>query len=194
VEYLTEAEVLRRAAKATQPLRKSARRLLLEATASADEAFDVFLSHSSAEPEEILLGVKLLLEELGLRVYVDKYSDSHLSPDDVTPATAELLRHRMRNSNTLLYVHSRHSKMSRWMPWELGYFDGLKGSVGVLPLMQDPADAFQGEEYLTLYPRVDVAALKGTTKKQLWITASENFYARLDRWAKGEEEISKHSP
>ncbi|TGS08549.1 outer membrane beta-barrel protein, partial [Mesorhizobium sp. M1C.F.Ca.ET.187.01.1.1] len=37
--------------------------------------------------------------------------------------TAELLRTRMRQSKTLIYVHSNNSPGSRWMPWELGFFD-----------------------------------------------------------------------
>jgi hypothetical protein len=126
--YLTEDEVRKRAAPITRSLQKSAERVLSEAIASVNETFDVFLSHSSAEPDEILLGVKAILQDYGLSVYVDKYSDPQLSPDRVTPETAEVLRKRMRNSNTLLYVYSQHSRKSRWMPWELGFFDGLKGN------------------------------------------------------------------
>ncbi|MGB8315870.1 MAG: toll/interleukin-1 receptor domain-containing protein [Aestuariivirga sp.] len=142
--YLTETEILERAARITRPLRKSAGQILLEATASADESFDVFLSHSSAEPEEILLGVKAVLEDRGIKVYVDKYSDPQLTPDEVTPETAELLRSRMRCSNALLYLYSRHSQKSRWMPWELGFFDGLKGNVGILPVTQNQEETFKG--------------------------------------------------
>ncbi len=39
------------------------------------------------------------------------------------------------------------------MPWELGYFDGLKrGRVGIFPIVANAGDAFQGQEYLGLYP------------------------------------------
>ena len=125
--YLTERTVRTRAATVTDSLRKSAGRVLSEARASADELFDVSLSHSSAEPEEILLGVKSLLEDRGLSVYVDKYSDPQMSPDNISRDSARILRSRMRNSEFLLYVHSAYSKKSRWMSWELGFCDGLKG-------------------------------------------------------------------
>lgn len=190
--YLTETEVRARAARVTQRVQKSAGRVLAEATASDDQTFDVFLSHSSAEPEEILLGVKALLEDRGLSVYVDKYSDPQLSPDHVTPETAEVLRRRMRNSNTLLYIYSQHSKKSRWMPWELGFFDGLKGAVGVLPVTRNQEEAFKGEEYLNLYPHVDVATGVNTNERHLWINKAVNTYARLDQWAKGAEKIRTH--
>lgn len=191
--FLTEGEVRARAASVTQRLRKSAGRVLAEDTASATETFDVFLSHSSAEPEEILLGVKALLEDQGLSVYVDKYSDPHLSPADVTPETAEILRRRMRSSNTLLYVHSQHSKGSRWMPWELGFFDGLKGAVGVVPVTRDRDEGFKGEEYLSLYPHVDVATAGKGDVVHLWINEAADTYARLDLWATGKQAIRKHA-
>src|SRR6266436_3180259 len=112
---LTESEVRARASRVTQRVQKSAGRVLMEGRAALEDAFDIFLSHSSAEPEEILLGIRDLLEESGLKVYVDKYSDPQLSPDNVTRQTAEILRARMRQSQTLLYVYSQHSKKSRWM-------------------------------------------------------------------------------
>jgi hypothetical protein len=190
--YLTEAEVRARAARVTRHLHKSASQVLFEAAAAANETFDIFLSHSSAEPEEILLGVKSMLEDRGLKVYVDKYSDPQLSPDNVTPETAEILRGRMRHSNTLLYVYSQYSKKSRWMPWELGFFDGLKGKVGIIPVTRNQEETFKGEEYLNLYPHVDLETAEHGTEKLLWINSSEKVYANLDRWAKGTEKIHRH--
>jgi len=179
--YLTESEVRARASRITQRIQKSASRVLTEDRASSSDTFEVFLSHSSAEPEELLLGIKALLEDAGLKVYVDRYSDPQLSPDKVTPKTAEILRTRMRQSKTLLYVYSQHSIKSRWMPWELGFFDGLKGRVGIIPVTRN----------LTLYPYVDRFATESGIEK-LWITRSQNEYARLYEWAMGSEQIRKH--
>ena len=189
--YLTEREVRARAARATRPAGKSARLILAETTESVGETFDVFLSHSSEEPEEILLGVMGLLEDRGLTVYVDKYGDSQLSPDKVTQKTAKILRDRMRGSNALLYVHSPHSKKSRWMPWELGFFDGWRGTVGIVPVTNNQEQAFKGEEYLDLYPYVDLATDTNTNERHLWINETADTYARLDKWVKGAEEIRK---
>lgn len=187
--YLTESAVRSRAsrkAQATGGGYKTAGQILREDAAPKSATFDVFLSHSSAEPEEILLGIKAFLEDAGLTVYVDRYSDPQLKPDDVTSATAEILRHRMRNSGALLYVYSRFSKKSRWMPWELGFFDGLKGRVGIVPVTQNQEEAFKGEEYLNLYPHVDVAVPQGGgPQQQLWINKTASHYTALSSWVRG---------
>jgi hypothetical protein len=189
--YLSEAEVRQRAAQVTRRLHKSARQILAEA-APADAAFDVFLSHSSNEPSDILVGVKKLLEDHGLSVCVDKYSDPQLSADKITPETAEILRRRMRQSKSLLYVYSQHSTKSRWMPWELGFFDGLKGRVGIVPVTGDQEETFKGEEYLNLYPFVDEALIDHTEDQTLWINKGYKVYAQLAQWAKGGEKIQRH--
>ena len=189
---LTEGQVLGRATAATT-LRKSATRDILTETASLSAKFDIFLSHSSTEPENFLLGVKGYLEDAGLTVYVDKYTDPQLSPETVTPDTAELLRSRMRASMALLYIHSRHSKTSRWMPWELGFFDGLKSRVGIVPITQRASNQFEGEEYLGLYPYVDRATINGTDTHELWINTTPTAYASLPRWVRGQQDIQKRA-
>ena len=135
--------------------------------------------------------MKATLEEHNLSVYVDRYSDPQMSPENVTPDTAEVLRRRMRQSNALLYVHSHFSTKSRWMPWELGFFDGLKGRVGVLPIVKLDGDTFKGEEYLILYPYVDRAASKDGDD-YLWINRSVKWYAPLFTWIQGKADISSH--
>jgi hypothetical protein len=191
---LTESEILGRAARVPRPLRKSVASVLVEHAAAADdERFDVFLSHSSNEPAEILLGVYETLTEAGLSVYVDSYSDPELNPDDVDRATAELLRHRLRSSASLLYVHSRHSSRSRWMPWELGFADAHSGRVGVMPVAQGVAGVFRGEEFLSLYPYVDRETIAGTSERILWINRSARSYASLNRWVRGQEAITARS-
>ena len=189
--YLTESEVRDRASRVTQRVQKTAGRVLTEDRASDYDVYDVFLSHSSSEPEEILLGIKALLEDADLKVYVDKYNDPQLSPDSVTTQTAEILRKRMRQSQTLLYVYSQHSTKSRWMPWELGFFDGHKGRVGVLPVTRYQEEAFKGEEYLNLYPHVDRALTKEGVEK-FWINKTQQEYAPLYEWTKGTAQMSTH--
>ncbi|WP_112196663.1 TIR domain-containing protein [Pseudomonas sp. LG1E9] len=185
---LTEAEVIARSrtvSRSTKLIKSSN-----EAYASS-ETFDVFLSHSSNEPSEIIFGIKGLLEDAQLKVYLDKVDDPQMSPAHVTPETAEILRVRMRQSRSLLYVYSRHSTQSRWMPWELGFFDGVKGTVGILPVVQHTQNIFKGEEYLGVYPYVDFVGVANSSDKKLWINSSVNEYADLARWVKGFERIRK---
>lgn len=113
--FLTESEARQRAGRITKRLRKTAVEALTKSI-SVDETFDVFLSHSSNEDESILLGVKEYLEDQELSVYVDKYNDPDLSPEIVTLETANRLRKRLMNSGALIFVHSQHSILSRWMP------------------------------------------------------------------------------
>jgi TIR domain len=117
--------------------------------------FDVFLSHSFGDAQ-IIAGVKQLLENRGMRVYVDWIEDSQLDRDKVTQATAELLRKRMRNSKSLIFATSETSSKSKWMPWELGFFDGFKPDyAAILPLTSNRYSSFGGQEYLGLYPYVE---------------------------------------
>jgi hypothetical protein len=61
----------------------------------------------------------------------------------------------MRQSKSLIYLSSDNSSSSKWMPWELGYFDGFKpDAVAIMPVLDNPTDTFRGQEYLGLYPIV----------------------------------------
>lgn len=122
--------------------------------------FDVFLSHSVKDAERVL-GFVRILEDMGKKVYVDWVVDKQLSRDSVTKETAETLRTRMKQSSRLLYLATDNASSSKWMPWELGYFDGLKsGKVAILPLVDSAYSSFQGQEYLGLYSALDKDGLK----------------------------------
>lgn len=92
-------------------------------TSEMTKVYDIFLSHNSTD-NEILAGLTLILQDLGYTVYVD-WNDPVLDKDIVTPKTAAILRERMKQSRSFIYVFSENSLDSKWMPWELGYFDGL---------------------------------------------------------------------
>lgn len=157
--FFTKAEA-RTAAPRSGILQKGAgsyERGLRAAVASATqwESFDVFLSHSVRDAE-LIVGVARLLEEQGLKVYVDWLVDPQLDRSAVTKETAALLRQRIRQSKSLIFVATDSASSSKWMPWELGYFDGFKpGCVAIMPLLDSAAEAFRGQEYLGLYPVVN---------------------------------------
>lgn len=117
--------------------------------------FDVFLSHSIRD-KELVLGIAEFLKQMGKEVYVDWIEDRQLLRSSVTPETAETLRQKMNQSSRLLYLATDNASSSKWMPWELGYFDGLKsGKVAILPLVDYSFSPFKGQEYLGLYPALD---------------------------------------
>jgi hypothetical protein len=129
---------------------------------STEKQYDIFLSHSYDDGEAIL-GVRRLIEGIGLTVYVDWIDDPSLGRREVTSKNAGVLRVRMRACSSLIYVHSPNSAKSVWMPWELGFFDGFKPSqVWILPLVANSDGEFENQEYLGLYPTVEnLSALRG---------------------------------
>jgi hypothetical protein len=117
--------------------------------------YDVFLSHSIRD-EVLVLGLKRELERVNLTVYVDWIEDPNLDREKVSPMTAEKLRERMRSCRSLVYATSRNASSSKWMPWELGYFDGHQGQskVAICPI-ETGNGSIQGQEYLGIYKRLE---------------------------------------
>ena len=134
-------------------LAKSDRTIINEASAfDADLTYDVFLSHAIRD-RTLVLGVKSRLELKDLSVYVDWIDDADFDRTEVTEKNARRLRRRLRRCRSLIYLATNNASKSKWMPWELGYFNGRnKGLIGVLPVLDDPDEAFEGQEFLGLYP------------------------------------------
>lgn len=120
-----------------------------------DKHYDIFLCHSTKDQEEIR-ALKAFYENQGKSAYVAEINDPQIILDGINKTTAEVLQNRMQNSDNLYYVLSKNSQNSKWMPWELGFFDGEKGSdkIKVVPIV-DKNDyevlGFSGQEYLELY-------------------------------------------
>lgn len=160
-------------------------------SATSYENYDVFLSHSSKDAE-LVLGVKEILEGMGIKVYVDWHDDPQANRENVTVETAELLRSRMKQSKSLIFLATNNAADSKWMPWELGYFDGFSGgSVAVLPVVDYEGASFKGQEYLGLYPIVDKGKYVDgrtdtfVTKGGAWLT--------LDSFRKGNTNWNRYS-
>jgi hypothetical protein len=125
--------------------------------------FDIFLSHSFLDKDEVL-GLYRELTEMGFSVYVDWIVDPELDRTNVTKATAELIRNRMKNSKCLLLAISTNATMSKWMPWELGYVDGNTNRCAIVPVSQENLSlySFNRIEYLKLYPYITRNKIKDT--------------------------------
>lgn len=150
--YITFDQARRWSRQAWRTRSAAANEIKKSAAAPSWTRFDVFMSHSFKDAE-VIAGLKLLLERSGLSVYVDWIDDAQLDRSQVTTETAGTLRQRMKNCSFLLYATSESSPNSKWMPWELGYFDGLNDSemVGIMPIVESADDDFKGQEYLGLY-------------------------------------------
>lgn len=142
------------------------------------DTFDIFLSHSYLD-QDVVLGLKCYLEEKGLSVYIDWIDDNQLERDSVNEDTAEILRKRMKQCGSLLFATSSNSSTSKWMPWECGYFDGINGKIAILPISKTDESSFKGQEYLGLYPYIDVTASK------IWVNSTKSGYCDIKEWLNG---------
>lgn len=150
--------------------------------AASTDRYDIFLSHSYSDAR-LVLDLKKFLEGFDLRVYVDWDADRQLDRTRVTKHTAATLRQRMSQCRGLLYATSDNTSRSVWMPWELGYFDALRGRCAIIPLTarKEYGDVYKGQEYLGLYPYVTRSHdTQGTDC--LWVGTSPKHYTRLDAW------------
>lgn len=165
---------------------KTAADLLRAARDTPRDSFDVFLSHSSMD-RELILGAKALIERSGRTVYVDWIDDADMSRDAVDRDTAARLRHRMQQSDSLFYAHTPNASLSRWCPWELGYFDALRRPeerVFVLPILQRGV-AYEGQEYLSLYETVDLAGWRPSPARRNPKTTLDPFRVRRNLLGRG---------
>ena len=158
MSYATEAQVRRAALMARTAARKSDKAAIEEASvASGNQRFDVFLSHSVTD-RQLVRGTIELLRKRQLTVYVDWVSDADLERNGEEVQAAAMVKARMRMCDSLLYLHSEHSRSSRWCPWELGYFDALKHPeerVFVFPITPD-GENYEGQSYLRLYEALEI--------------------------------------
>jgi len=189
VAYLRISEARTAARTALSPLQKSAGSVLAEDAQafSTVKHYDIFLSHSF-DDAEIIYGVKKMIEALGLDVYVDWIEDAKLDRSKVTVKTAAILRERMKTCSSLVYAHSANSPNSVWMPWELGYFDGLRPrQVWILPLVADFDSEFKDQEYLGLYPSVEkLGSLAGRPNLGFENVGDDRHQVPLAKAAKGQ--------
>ncbi|MBI3657877.1 MAG: toll/interleukin-1 receptor domain-containing protein [Acidobacteria bacterium] len=145
----------------------------------------MFLSHAYTD-RELVLGLALMIEDLGYSVYIDWRDDPHLDRSKVTPETAAKLKARMKVSRCLLYSTTSNASDSKWMPWELGFKDGDNTRAAILPVVQYSTTTYQGQEYLGVYPYVD-AGNDRTGKRRLWVCRSSTCYVDFDSWLEGSE-------
>ena len=151
--------------------------------------YDVFISYSWNDRKfaETVVG---LLKKCGYTVYID-YSEQKLDRKSVDSTTAQRLIDKMKRCRALLFLYSPGSSVSKWCPWEIGVFSGLRNlRCANLPVVDKDGDNFKNREYLELYPYVDYAQSK-KDKYDFWVTDDEGKYTSLRNWINGGE-LVKH--
>lgn len=141
----------------------------------------VFLSHSHMDATDItkadLRSLMTILVTLSCDVYID-WLDPDM-PSETCGDTAKRIKDKIDECDRFLLAATVNAVNSRWVPWELGYADKAKGvkNIAVLPIA-DPYGQWEGSEYLSLYPTVQISA----TNHFAVFPASSNTGSRLDYW------------
>lgn len=152
---------------------------------SLNQAFDVFLSHSSKD-KDILPSIINFISQYGVNVYIDK-SDVEL-PRKTSPETGEILKNRIQKAKKFIVLVSENSKDSKWIPWELGIADEKKKieNVALLPSVQSSSQSnWPEQEYLGLYPRIVLETFSGqTTPVWMVLDHHSNTGIELGQWLK----------
>ena len=112
-----------------------AKRLELKTSVQNKKRYDVFLSHSSKDAEQIR-NIMHILNKEGFVCYCDWTSDNDfLKRSMVSDYTKEVLKKRMLQSENLIYICSKNSRQSKWVRFELEYYDNYgKGKIYVINL------------------------------------------------------------
>lgn len=148
-------------------------------------SYDVFVSYSW---NDRLFADKVvqLLEKCGYTVYID-YNDSRLDRANVSEETAKRIIDAMKKCKGLLYLYSPSSSVSKWCPWEVGIFSGMKNlRCANLPLTEEYNEDFKTQEYLEIYPYVEYDTVAGSERNEFWIHESPNKYITLSGWLNGQ--------
>ena len=190
-ELLARARSLKYFALANEKVAMDGLDVLSEGVSSF-KRFDIFLSHSYADRDAVKGLADMLEKDFNLSVYLDWVVDTNLDRAKVNKDTSAVLRNRLSHCKCLWYVTSEMSATSKWMPWETGFADGHCGKVAICPLVDGEKSSFNGLEYLSLYPYVDIAKASGSDKKCLRINESSEKYCSFDSWLNNNAKPTYH--
>lgn len=136
--------------------------ILKNASVSTGEK-DIFLSHSHKD-NSYVAGIIEMLREFNASVYADL--NDHSLPETPSPTTARIIHLNIISCRRTIILVSPESYDSKWIPWELGLSDGLRGMehTAVLPINQSgQEEIWARREYIGLYPLITATNAWTTT-------------------------------
>lgn len=136
---------------------------------------DVFISHKQQDQLRCDT-LRQMIEAWGFSCYADFADPANAKATDAEDLAIGI-REKLRVSRCLIYAYSSQSQQSKWMPWEIGFYDGRWGKhkIALFDLDQlgqslDPAaaaaaqantvDVFTVQEFLCMYKNISVGELK----------------------------------
>lgn len=137
-----------------EPSSLLAKRALFEDAKVSAMSKHIFLSHSSKD-DALVPGVIAFFASHKATVYADDF-DKRL-PDPPSTNTANILKSEIKGCQRLVVLATPNSHTSRWIPWELGIGDGLKGVPpnAIFPITPEgDVQSWTKTEYFGLYPKI----------------------------------------
>lgn len=145
------------------------------------ETYDVFISYSFRD-QYYADKIVQLLEKCGYTVYID-YNDNRLDRSNVSEYTAKQIVREMNKCKGLLHLYSPNASISKWCPWEVGIFSGMKNfKCANLPLTEKQGEDFKKQEYLEIYPYVEYSRVRSTYGNEFFVHNGQYQYVTLKEW------------
>lgn len=125
-------------------------------TRSFDESksYHIFLSHKYSDVP-LIYGIIQLLKNDGYEIYIDWEDETLPDRSQVGVETALKIRKKFKACKSLIFIDSPTANESKWIPWEIGCFDGFKNKVAIFPIeSNDNKIEYNSREYIGLYPYI----------------------------------------
>jgi len=157
MDFLREEQIRDRAGRYASQRGQTAEEALGALSKCRQARYDIFLSQTIRDAE-VVLGVYLYLTDKGYKVFCDWIAAPQVDRSEVSPANAAFVRKMMGISDSLMFLDTQKADESLWMCWELGWFDGNKGRVCIVPVLRE-SEEYRAREFLGLYPYLQVDAI-----------------------------------
>jgi MTH538 TIR-like domain (DUF1863) len=169
-------------------------------TAMKPRYVDVFISHKMEDAEKARRLKQRIVDDFHLTCWIDADDKEMKRIQNQDPVDYKLLtdriREHLRTCRCLIFAHSSESHKSRWMPWELGFFDGRWGRrlIGLYDLDErakenltqqvQSGDEVGIPEFLQIYSELKPATLESFLQYAHSPRAlSDRADVDIDRWA-----------
>lgn len=160
---------------------------------------DVFISHKMEDEAKARSLKRRIERDFQLTCWIDAEDKEMVRLQKEKPVDykrlTDRIREHLRTCRCLIFAYSAGSHGSRWMPWELGFFDGRWGRrlIGLYDLddgaKENPAQAQSGDqdaipEFLQIYSELKPATLGAFLRYAHSPRAlSDRADVDIDRWA-----------
>ncbi len=106
------------------------------------------------------------------------YNDLKLDRSKVDEDTGKRLVDKMNKCKGLLYLYSPSSSVSKWCPWQVGFFRYKNFRCANLPIVDKSTDEYKNQEYLELY--IEYAKIAEKMSMTFLVYETEKKYVILE--------------